>query len=180
MILRAKTSAACPVWSIANIGSRTETLLPIWSRPNESRKIKDWRLLMAIINWKDCYATGIKTFDDEHRELVTQINALFEAIRNKETDKVLPEILAKLTKYTLSHFAHEEEVMTTHAYPDLKAHQKKHEELKKKVAKFTTQLEKGDPKLPLALFNFLREWLLQHIVEVDMNYVEYLREKGVA
>ncbi len=133
---------------------------------------------MAIIIWKDCYATGISEFDAEHRNLVDRINHLYEAIRGKEGEQSLPKIIDDLIEYTEVHFAHEEQLMTEHKYPELEAHREKHAELRNKVDEFKQQLEKGDSQLPLLLFNFLRDWLLHHIVEVDGKYRDFFKEKG--
>ncbi|MCF6178089.1 MAG: bacteriohemerythrin [Geopsychrobacter sp.] len=135
---------------------------------------------MAIISWKDCYATGIEQCDEEHRDLVIRINSLYEAIRNKDAVEKLPRIIDDLVKYTLAHFVHEEELMAQHEYPELNEHQQKHADLKTRVEEFKAQLETGDEQLPLKLFNFLRAWLLEHIVEVDQRYASFLKGKGVS
>ncbi len=135
---------------------------------------------MAIISWKDCYATGISQFDEEHQNLVIQVNSLYEAIRAREADTRLAEIIPALVAYTETHFRHEEDLMQEHQYPDLNPHIQEHDELRSKVADFLAQLEQGNPDLPLQLFGFLREWLLNHIVETDGKYGEFFREKGLA
>lgn len=135
---------------------------------------------MAIISWKDCYATGIAQCDAEHQELVKRINALYEAIRSKETEQAVPETIEAIISYTIEHFDHEEELLKTQEYPDLEEHLKEHAELKEKVADFKQRLEAGEEQLHLKLFNFLREWLLHHIVETDIRYGEFLQSKGVS
>ncbi len=39
---------------------------------------------MALIKWRDSYATGIPEMDDEHREIIDIINTLYEMIRDKK------------------------------------------------------------------------------------------------
>ncbi len=134
---------------------------------------------MAIIEWKDCYATGISEFDTEHQNLVTKINRLYEVIRSKEGDQSLSSIIDDLVDYAEVHFAHEEQLMADHNYPELADHREKHADLRKKVSAFKEQLDQNNPQLPLQLFNFLREWLLQHIVEVDGNYSSFFKDKGI-
>ena len=134
---------------------------------------------MAIISWKECYATGIERFDQEHQELVASVNRLYEAIRGKTTQDELPAIIEELTNYTLSHFAHEEELMAEYQYPNFEAHLQEHLALRDRIAEFQKGAE--DPhQMALQLFTFLREWLLHHIVEVDGLYGPFLREKGLS
>ncbi len=135
---------------------------------------------MSVIAWKDCYATGIGEFDAEHKDLVERVNSLYEAIRSKEAAERIKVIVPALKAYTLSHFAHEEQLLEEHQYPNLADHRKEHEDLKLKVGEFEDRLGEDDPQLPLQLFNFLREWLLHHIVEIDSQYGPFLRDRGVA
>ncbi len=72
---------------------------------------------MAVIGWKEVYATGIVALDNEHRGLIAEINRLYEAIRDKRSEKILAEILALLTVYTVEHFQHEERLMAAYHFP---------------------------------------------------------------
>ena len=135
---------------------------------------------MTIIAWKDSYATGIGACDQEHQVLVARINELYEAIRNQETGRRLPEIVDALTSYTSKHFQHEEQLMTDWRYPGLEEQMVEHAKLRARVAEFRWQLEDGDAQVAQKLLNFLREWLLHHIVEVDMRYAGFLAGKGLA
>ena len=134
---------------------------------------------MTVIAWKDCYATGISVCDQEHQILVARINELYEAIRNQEAGQKLPEIVDALVTYTAEHFQHEEQLMTDYRYPGLEEQLVEHAKLRARVAELRWQMEDGDTQVSMKLFNFLREWLLHHIVEIDMRYGGFLTEKGV-
>lgn len=80
---------------------------------------------MTVISWKKVYATGIIALDDEHRQLIDQINRLYEAIRDKQEETALNDSLKMLEYYTLTHFQHEENLMMEYGFPGLEEHKKK-------------------------------------------------------
>jgi hemerythrin len=88
-------------------------------------------------------------------------------------------MLRKLVDYTRRHFAAEEAMLVTTRYPDLAAHRAKHHELTKQVADYVTRFEKGEVTLNLHLMNFLRDWLTNHIQQVDKEYAPWLSAHGV-
>lgn len=134
---------------------------------------------MSIISWKSCYETGIATFDAEHHVLVCVINDLYEAMREKKGDEALNTLLTRLIVYTKKHFQHEEEHMDRYHYPDSPAHKVEHAELKDKINNFMEQLSSGYTGLSADVLHFLREWLLNHIVETDMSFGKFLRENSI-
>jgi len=133
---------------------------------------------MAIIAWKAVYETGIVALDTEHKALIEQINRLFEAVRNKQGEEVLGEILAMLTTYTHEHFEHEEQLMTKYGYPGLKEHLAVHQQLREDVQAMTERHSSGTEVLAAELLKFLRVWVLEHIVEVDKKYGAFLESRA--
>lgn len=133
---------------------------------------------MAVIGWKEVYETGIVALDNEHRGLIAEINRLYEAIRDKCSEKILAEILASLTAYTVEHFQHEETLMAEYHFSGLDEHRKIHQALIAKVDEFRQRSEAGEEGVAQELLKFLRLWLLEHIVEVDKQYGPYLESRG--
>lgn len=133
---------------------------------------------MAVISWKAIYETGIVALDKEHQGLVSQINKLYEAIRDKQEDEVLEETLAMLESYTVDHFQHEEKLMAEYQYPGLEEHQKVHQELIDTVQDLKQRATSGKTELARELLKFLRVWVLEHIVNVDKQYGAFLESRG--
>ena len=132
---------------------------------------------MSLIRWKTVYETGIVALDDEHRELVAQINRLNEMIRQKQGG-ALSEIFAVLANYTENHFQHEERLMEQYGFPGLVEHQAVHQELRDRVEEMQSRTDLTDAELAKELYRFLRAWLLEHIVEVDKKYGVYLESRA--
>ena len=133
---------------------------------------------MAVIDWKAIYETGIVALDNEHRELIQEINRLYEAVRDKRGEAVLADILIMLEKYTVDHFQHEERLMKEYHFPGLAEHQKIHQELVAEIEGFKKRATSGAEELARELFTFLRAWLLEHILKVDKEYGAFLESRG--
>lgn len=133
---------------------------------------------MAVIGWKEIYATGIVALDNEHRGLIGEINRLYEAIRDKHGEKIVGEILDSLTTYTVEHFDHEEKLMAEYHFSGLEEHRKIHQALIAKVKEFRQRVDGGEEGVAQDLLKFLRSWLLEHILEVDKQYGPFLESRA--
>ena len=134
---------------------------------------------MALIDWKEPYSVNIKKLDDQHKTLVQMINTLHDAMREGKGSATLGQILDKLINYAAEHFRSEESLFTIHQYPDLLKHKREHEEFVKNVVAFKHDFESGRIALTLKVMNFLKEWLIKHILGSDKEYTHYLNAKGV-
>ena len=135
--------------------------------------------IQDLMPWGDDFKLGIASIDEQHRELVRMVNHLHQALKSRTGAKESGRILAELAGYSVSHFAHEEDLFATHAYPDRAAHEKTHKDLVEKITAFKTQFDQGKAGLSMELMEFLTNWLRHHILEVDKAYVPYLQDKGV-
>ena len=129
---------------------------------------------MTLIRWRDSFSVGIQKFDDEHKVLLDIINEMFIIVRDHKTvDHLAPEI-NKLIHYTHEHFADEEEAMEKAGYPALAEHKSIHARLLDDVTAFKKRVENGDEETITTFYHFLRDWLLTHIMEEDMQYKPFL------
>ncbi len=133
---------------------------------------------MAIIKWKQVYETGIVALDKEHQGLVEQINALFEAVRDRRGSEVYSDVVAMLETYVVEHFAHEERLMAEYHFPGLEDHQQEHRNLVAAVEELRKDHTVRDEGAGRELLNFLRTWLLEHIVRVDREYGPFIESRG--
>jgi hemerythrin-like metal-binding protein len=160
----------------------TNIILSIWSQgPAGSMRYyiisiqggKD----MPLIKWRDSYSVGVERFDEEHKQLVELINEMFEMVRDKKSVNHLQDAIAKLIEYTRIHFADEEEAMEEVEYPHLEEHREIHANLLRQVLEFQEELRSGREELKMDLYKFLREWLMNHILDEDMKYSTYLSQE---
>ncbi|MCL5268880.1 MAG: bacteriohemerythrin [Bacteroidetes bacterium] len=93
--------------------------------------------------------------------------------------EAMGKILKDLTDYTVYHFSTEEKLFEKHGYPESARHKKEHEDLTKQVLDIGRKYNAGEMVLTMDLMNFLKEWLNNHIMQVDKKYSTFLNAKGV-
>lgn len=130
--------------------------------------------------WKDRFALGIKVIDNQHKQLVELIGQtktyLSEAEEGHDCYDEIRGVLRELANYTVVHFAYEEEQMEKLDYEGLIAHQMEHKIFIKKVSNFmSADLEDGQSEKLEEMTIFLLDWLVKHILETDVKYVEIMK-----
>lgn len=130
--------------------------------------------------WNSKLDLGVSAMDDEHKKLVGKINALVSALELHSAGKdqaLLETCFEDLASYTTEHFHHEEVFMESIQYPQFKSHRKIHENLLGQMGMFGKQIKNGTLD-DLKLISFLRNWLISHIMGVDMQYADFHRTNG--
>jgi len=134
---------------------------------------------MALLTWSSKYSVGVQSMDGQHTVLFGLLNDLHSAMMKGQAQSMTAVLLRKLANYTHDHFTAEEAVMSAARYPDLAKHRIMHRELSKQVEEFAARFERGESTLNLHLLNFLRDWLTNHIQNVDHGYGAWMNDHGV-
>lgn len=129
---------------------------------------------MSIIQWRDSYNTGVEQFDREHHKIVELIDVLYTCLREKREGSEVTEAIAELVQYTGYHFDNEEQAMKQADYPELEFHQEEHSRLKKQALEFQTLGLNIEREKVTEFYQFLRGWLVDHIVNCDKKYGEFI------
>lgn len=128
--------------------------------------------------WTDQLMLGVGAMDDEHKVLVSKINklvALLDSERGKKSSPLVLEAFLELARYTTEHFAHEEKFMESMDYAQVNSHKKIHEKLLLQVSRYGEEIKMGTLD-EHKLVSFLRNWLISHIMGVDMQYASEFKE----
>ncbi len=134
---------------------------------------------MALI-WRKSMDLGNNAIDHDHRYLVCYINTVELALQTPDDKEVLVESLAQLYSYAYDHFMREEIIQTKIKYPEIQEHKQEHKrlleqfmELRNKVkSEYSAQeLEKQSNDL----VDFLRHWLIDHVLNEDIKLKPYLK-----
>jgi len=131
---------------------------------------------MPIIKWRDSFSVGVPQFDDDHKILLEILNEMFVIVRDHENINHLTVEIDKLIQYSKEHFANEEAAMEKVGYPALDNHKAIHAKLLEDVLQFKKRVDSGDTETTTTFYHFLRDWLLTHIVEEDMQYKPFLAD----
>ena len=132
-----------------------------------------------LFPWKDTYNVNVGIVDSQHRVLVDLINELHHAMMSRSGKEQMGKILANLVSYTESHFKAEEGILLANQYPDLANHKIEHERFVKTIKEYQTKFQKNELGLTIEVMDFLKKWLVEHIMGVDKKYVPHLSARGV-
>lgn len=119
--------------------------------------------------WDDKYSVKNSEIDEQHQFLFNLGNQLPDA--NDETE--IKPIIMKLFKYTRKHFGTEEKMMMEVDFPELKKHQKLHEDIIEQLAQISTHDFKTRKDI-LDFKIFFYDWLMNHILKEDMKYCQFI------
>jgi len=134
-----------------------------------------------FMEWRDSYLTGIRAIDLDHQKLFKAVNDLYDAYAIGDADSHFAGLFEMLSNYVDTHFAREEELMRGLGYPGLEAHLVSHQELATTVREYA-KLYRDDPGAVSRkeVLRFLGDWLSEHILKADMDYVPYIKRDGEA
>jgi len=134
---------------------------------------------MALVEWADTRSVSVKIIDEQHKGLIVLIDDLFNAMSEGQAKSIMSGILSELAEYTVEHFATEERMMTKLKYPKIEEHKKQHKDFVAKVVEFKGGFEAGSAFLSIKVMEFLKNWLVEHIMGTDQQLGEFLKERGV-
>lgn len=121
---------------------------------------------------------AVEEIDQEHKEIEKILNHLMSDPEANVRSETISESLHRLTKYALTHFTTEEELMEKHGYPDLAAHKIAHVAFQERMFMFCYNTMTHQPTVPFELFQYIKDWLEDHIIVEDMKYLSFFEERG--
>jgi hemerythrin len=131
------------------------------------------------IVWTDDFSVGIVRFDEQHKKLIQMINRLIEEPQVATGSETISELLNDMTNYAQEHFAAEEELMRQHSYPDLDKHAAQHIAFRRQTVDFCMATMGDVRTVPESMFQYLRDWLIGHILGSDMTYKPFFNDLGI-
>jgi len=133
---------------------------------------------MLTKKWDDKYATGIENIDSDHKNLIAQIDHIYNMLAyNKYDNKKYIDVINFLFNYANTHFEYEEMWMLENDYPNINEHKIDHRRFSKMISELVDNVNNSMGHLTLELLSFLRVWLLTHISVLDSDLGTFKREK---
>jgi len=139
------------------------------------------------IAWRDAMSVGDPVIDEDHRHLVDLINNFETAVSGVINHKRIARVLLGLVEYTGEHFAREEDLQLKVRYPFHDSHRRSHRDVLKKLSDIVAVYTKTPDgperdRMVTDLGTFLKEWLVDHIIQSDLRmkpYIQAWREQQV-
>jgi hemerythrin len=132
------------------------------------------------IEWTPALSTNFPEVDEQHKELIRRINAMFDACAANKPREEVARLIDFLEEYTVTHFTSEENRMLDLDYPEYRQHKAEHAVFITWVADMKRKFHDegaGADVLSLITQN-LMEWLNGHIRKTDWKLGKYLRDYG--
>ena len=132
-----------------------------------------------LIVWDNHYSVGFELFDSQHKQLIEMINELYASFLSGEAHKKAAEIVSEMVKYTDYHFKSEEKYFDKYHYPFTEEHKEIHKSFVNKAVELKEGLESGKVTVSYDIMNFLRQWLIEHIMGEDKKYTTFFKENKI-
>lgn len=129
---------------------------------------------MGVVTWEERYSVGNERLDQQHQRIVGMINKLGEAMDAGAERPALMMILSDLAGYTKTHFTEEVHLMELCDYPKLDEHLIQHAMLNRQLADFYRNFYLSSRPQSAEVMAFLLNWLYEHILEQDKQYVPFI------
>lgn len=140
---------------------------------------------MDLIKWSEDLSVNIPIIDEQHKKLISYLNELYTHMKVGKGREIIGDTLTKMIEYTKFHFKTEEDFFEKFNYPDREDHEKEHKNFIDKVNKIYNDFNNGILSTSITTitstvidtFNFLYQWVSNHIKKIDKKYEPFLKDK---
>jgi hemerythrin-like metal-binding protein len=127
--------------------------------------------------WDPKYSVGIKSIDSQHQRFFEIINQIYDLIHLVYfTREDLLAVINELIEYGNNHMSYEEDYFEKFNYPDTKAHTASHDQFRQQVKNYLSEIQKSDSNFATLAANiaeFTKNWLSEHILDLDHYYIQF-------
>ena len=136
------------------------------------------------IEWSDSLSTGVEEIDRQHQSLVKIINEANAKLIGNQSLQLIDDLTFDLFVYASYHFETEERLIEKYDYPvecpdEAETHCSEHRSFSEKVTAVRADLKRGVVISREDLLSFLNQWLIEHILNIDMRLGQFLVSKGM-
>ncbi len=132
-----------------------------------------------LIVWDNYYSVGFDLIDNQHKKLIDMINELYTSFIFGEAQTKAAGIINEMVNYTDYHFKTEEKFFDKYKYPETEQHKEIHQSFVDKAIELKHGLESGQMTVTYDIMNFLRQWLIDHILKEDKKMASFFSENNI-
>ncbi len=151
------------------VNSGDSLLLVISEINKETQKVSE----DSSFFWSEKHEIGNSILDDEHKNLFQISFEFVEAVRTNQDRDIIIKSFNRLVESTIEHYENEERLFKQYNYPDQKEHIKVHKKLLSNITNLNRNRNyEFDSNIEPVLFSSL----MDHIMEYDKKFVDYIKE----
>ncbi|MDA3787369.1 MAG: bacteriohemerythrin [Desulfobacula sp.] len=127
------------------------------------------------IEWDPKYSVDIEEIDIHQKKMFELFNQLIDVDKSENDFKGCINIISDINEYSKLYFTTEERYLRKKGYPDLAAHARVHRQFIRNAISLRREISENMANLTDDVIMELRDWLINHILKLDSNYVPFLR-----
>ncbi len=122
--------------------------------------------------WEDNFSVHNEDIDSQHKILFALAHKAYQMERTHTSRLQIKQVLTELFEYMKTHFTDEEKYMEQIGYPKLAEHKNLHKYIVRELTGMIKTIHSAnDMKEKLKIIS--QEWLLQHILQEDMQIEKF-------
>ena len=129
---------------------------------------------MRLLDWKEDFSTGVASADADHRELIDTINRLYAEFGDPDHPRDAASLIADVLTAVAIHFAEEEDLMRSVAYPGFERHKEDHDRLLDELHDMMEAFAGADEPDSVELSLRLEPWFTRHFNSYDAAMIQAL------
>lgn len=131
------------------------------------------------LEWDEKYSVDVELIDSQHKQLIKTINDLISVMNRNPVEGGLKGIIKTLIESKKNHFETEEKYFKEFNFEGAEKHMAEHRFFTKKIEEIENRSNGDETILAFELFDFLGDWLIDHIMTVDHQYKECFKSHGL-
>ncbi len=133
-------------------------------------------IIMPLIEWNDVFTVNIAQMDEEHKKFIELINEFHKALSESKIQEKLTGLLDGLVNYAETHFASEERLLEKYNCAELEKQRQEHAVFMATMIELRKKYSMGHMVSAIDIMNFLKSWLIDHIMYEDKKYSDYIKQ----
>lgn len=130
---------------------------------------------MLHVAWKEQYSVQNPLIDGQHQRLLSILNDLILIANRRSPREAISELFHQLIDYAREHFTAEEQILKKVGYPAFTQHKAAHLVYIDTLLSLNAQYNAEDEAMVEEMINFLKNWLIHHILKMDTAYASYIK-----
>jgi hemerythrin len=128
---------------------------------------------------KEQFGTNVSAHDQEHQKIFDMVNDLHSSAGAGDR-QVVGKNLDDLIGFVAEHFGAEERNMIKCNYPEYQKHKQEHDNLVMICLDLQKQFHAGKAEVTQETTGFVKDWLYNHIPNIDRQYGPALNNAGIS
>ena len=131
-----------------------------------------------FVEWNGYLSVNVKTIDDQHKKLIEIANRIYNARLEGRSGDVEKGAVAELLNYGGEDLGREEALMIEKGYLAFSGHETMHDQFRSELKGLSSLQKEGVPVTD-QLLEFLKKWLMGHVLKADKEAGLFLNGKGI-